>query len=155
MQTMIVYVDDAEYARNFLSAPLSAGQTLSAQGERHWIIVACVPQMTNDVGKWVSAEAKELWREDWAKAAFDQIKPMLGAVGNTVSTQIASQKTSLIDQTHDLLQQHKGAEVIDARRPKFGQDMEPVVNSSQPNVNKKVAGLAAAVTIATVLAADF
>lgn len=154
MQTMIVYVDDAEYARNFLSAPLSTGQTLSAQGERHWIIVACVPQMTNDVGKWVSAEAKELWRDDWATATFDQIKPMLSANGNEISTKIASEKSSLIDQTNALLRQHSGAEVVDARRPKFGHDLQPVA-SSQPSNKKKVAGLAAAVTIATVLAADF
>jgi hypothetical protein len=44
--------------------------------------------------------------------------------------------------------------VIDARRPKFGQDLQPVT-SEQPAGNKKLAGLAAAVTVATVLAADF
>lgn len=154
MQTMIVYVDDAEYARNFLSTPLPAGNTLITQGERNWILVACTPQVTNDAGKWVSAEAKELWRNDWATATFDQIKPMLGAIGNKVSTQIASHKTSLVEQTHDLLKLHSGAEVIDARRPKFGHDLEPV-SSAAPSANKKMAGLAAAVTIATVLAADF
>ncbi len=154
METMIVYVDDAEYARKVLSPLLPTGHAQSIQEVSHWIIVACAPSVTNDVGKWVSSEAKGLWREDWATAIFDQIKPLLGVMGNRVTAQLANQKSSLIDQTNDLLKQHSGAQVIDARRPKFGQDMQPVT-SAQPLGKKKLAGLAAAVTVATVLAADF
>ena len=154
MQTMIVYVDDAEYARKMLSSHLPTGHALSTQDVSHWIVVACAPEVTNDVGKWLGAKEKELWRDDWATAMFAQILPMLSKMGNKVSTHIASPKPSLIDLTHDLLKQHSSAEVIDARRPKFGQDLQPLINS-QPMNNKKLAGLAAAVTIATVLAADF
>jgi hypothetical protein len=154
METMIVYVDDAEYARKMLSPLLPAGHAQLLNQSTHWIIVACAPTVTNDVGKWVSSEAKELWRDDWATAVFDQIKPLLGVMGNTVTTQLASQKSSLVAQTNELLKQHIGVQVIDARRPKFGQDLQPVT-SSQPLDNKKFAGLAAAVTVATVLAADF
>jgi hypothetical protein len=154
MKTMIVYVDDAEYARKMLSPHLPTGHAQSTQEAIHWIVVACAPTVTNDVGKWVGSEAKELWRDDWATAMFNQIRPLLGVMGNSITTLIASQKSSLIEQTYGLLKQHSGAEIIDARRPKFGQDLQPVT-STQPLVNKKFAGLAAAVTVATVLAADF
>jgi hypothetical protein len=154
MKTMIVYIDDADYARKMLNPYLPTGHAQSTQETSHWIIVACAPVVTNDVGKWVGSEAKELWRDDWATAMFNQIRPQLGVMGNRITTLLASQKNSLVEQTNDLLKLHSGAQVIDARRPKFGQDLQPVT-SSQPLDNKTFAGLAAAVTVATVLAADF
>jgi hypothetical protein len=154
METMIVYVDDAEYARTMLSPLLPTGHAQPSNQATHWIVVVCTPNVTNDVGKWVSQEAMGLWRDDWATAVFDQIKPLLGVMGNTVTSQLANQKGSLVDQTDELLKLHAGAKVVDARRPKFGQDMQPVT-SAQPQGKKKLAGLAAAVTVATVIAADF
>jgi hypothetical protein len=154
METIIAYVDDAEYALKMLSPLMPTGHAQMSNQATHWVIVACTPSVTNDVGKWVSSEAKHLWRQDWAAAVFEQIKPLVGKMGNTFSTQLATQQDSLIDQTNQLLKQHCGAKVIDARRPKFGQDLQPITNT-QPLDNKKFAGLAAAVTVATVLAADF
>jgi hypothetical protein len=154
METMIVYVDDAEYANKMLSTLLPAGHAQPSSQANHWIVVVCAPSMTNDVGKWVSPEAMGLWRDEWATTLSDQIKPLLGVMGNTVTTQLANQKSTLIEQTNALLKQHAGAKVLDARRPKFGHDMQPVT-STQPQDKKKLAGLAAAVTVATVLAADF
>jgi hypothetical protein len=154
MKTTIVYVDDAEYAREVLLPLLPTDHAQNNKDASHWMVVACAPNVTNDVGKWVSAEAKNLWRDDWAIALFGQIKPMLSVMGNTVSTQLADTKLSLIEQTENLRKLHQGAKVIDARRPKFGQDLQPVT-TEQPASNKKLAGLAAAVTVATVLAADF
>jgi hypothetical protein len=154
METMIVYVDDATYARKVLSPLLPMGHAQNTKEVSHWIVVACAPSVTNDVGKWVSPESKDLWRDDWAISLFAEIKPMLGVMGNTVSTQLADAKSSLVEQTGELLKLHKGAKVIDARRPKFGQDLQPVT-SEQTVGHKKLAGLAAAVTVATVLAADF
>jgi hypothetical protein len=154
METMIVYVDDAAYARKILLPLLPSGHAQQSSQSTHWIVVVCTPNVTNDIGKWVSSEALELWRDDWAAAVFDQIKPLLGVMGNKVTTQLASQKSNLLDQTNDLLKLHSGAQVIDARRPKFGQDLQPLT-SEQPQDNKKFAGLAAAVAVATVLGADF
>jgi len=154
METMIVYVDDAHYARKTLTPLLATHPGQNTKEASHWIVVACAPSVTNDVAKWVSPEAKDLWRDDWALALFEQIRPLISTTGNTVSTQLANAKTSLIDQTSELLRLHIGAKVIDARRPKFGHDLQPVT-SEQPASNKKLAGLAAAVTVATVLAADF
>jgi hypothetical protein len=154
METTIVYVDDAEYAREVLQPLMPTGHAQNTKDVSHWIVVACAPTVTNDVGKWVSIDAKNLWRDDWAMSLFGQIKPMLSVMGNTVSTQLADTKLSLIEQTGHLLKLHNGAKVIDARRPKFGQDLQPVT-SEQPVGKKTLAGLAAAVTVATVLAADF
>lgn len=154
METMIVYVDDVDYARTMLTPLLPTNQDNKASEGSHWIVVACTPNMPNDAGKWVSPEAMHLWREDWVAAAFDQLKPLLRSTGGTVTTKLADHKISLVEQTNALLKLHSGAKVLDARRPKFGQDMQPVT-SAQPQGKKKLAGLAAAVTVATVLAADF
>lgn len=123
METMIVYVDDAAYARKMLLPLLPTGM---AQHATRWILVACTPNVTNDIRKWVSPEALALWREDWAVPVFDQITPLFAREGDTVITQIASHKLPLIDQTQALTLQHGVAQVLDARRPKLGQDLEPV-----------------------------
>jgi hypothetical protein len=154
METMIVYVDDVEYARTMLSPLVPAAATNKPSKETNWVMVACAPHMPNDAGKWASPQAMQLWRADWANEAIDQLKPLLSSTGGTVSTKLADHKTSLVEQTNALLELHSDAKVFDARRPKFGQDMEPVT-TAQPQGKKKLAGLAAAVTVATVLAADF
>lgn len=154
METMIVYVDDAAYARKMLQPLLPTAKTAQTSPSTRWVMVACTPNVTHDITKWVSPEALELWRQDWAAALFDQITPLLKDTGDTLSTQLASHKQSLVDQTDALTQQHIGAKVLDARRPKFGQDMAPVTAAQQQEHNK-VSGYAAAVGLASVLAADF
>ncbi len=153
MQTMIVYVDDAAYARKMLQ-PLLPAKNATSNPAMHWVVVACTPHVSNDITKWVSSQALELWRQDWAQAVFDDITPLLQAAGDTVSTQLANQKQSLIEQTNALSKQHLHAKVLDARRPKFGQDMEPVTATQAPD-NNKVTGLATAIGLAGVLATDF
>ena len=155
METMIVYVDDAEYAQKMLSPMLPAGHAQATDHATHWIVIACAPGVTNDVGKWVSPQALGLWRDDWAAEVFDVVKPLLSGTGDRITTQLAGLKSSLVEQTNALLKLHTGAKVIDARRPKFGLDMQPVSSSQPVEHNKKYAGLAAAVTVATALAADF
>jgi hypothetical protein len=154
METMIVYVDDAAYARKMLQPLLPVGTSTESSASTNWIMVACTPNVTNDIGKWVSAEALKLWRQDWATALFDQITPLLNGNGHKVTTQLASHKQSLIAQTEALTKQYSGAKVLDARRPKFGQDMAPVTSTQQQESNT-VSGYAAAVGLASVLAADF
>jgi hypothetical protein len=154
METMIVYVDDAAYARKMLQPLLPTGKTAQSSESTSWIVLACTPNVTHDISKWVSPEALELWRQDWAAAVFDQITPLLKGTSDMVTTQLASHKKSLVDQTEALTQQHSGAKVLDARRPKFGQDMAPVTATQQQEHNT-VSGYAAAVGLASVLAADF
>jgi hypothetical protein len=154
METMIVYVDDAAYARKMLQPLLSTAKTTQTSASTRWVMVACTPNVTHDISKWVSPEALQLWRQDWAAAMFDQITPLLNGTSDTVTTQIASHKQILVDQTEALTKQHSGAKVLDARRPKFGQDMAPVTAAQQQEHNK-VSGYATAVGLASVLAADF
>jgi hypothetical protein len=154
METMIVYVDDADYARKMLEPLVIPSSKLTPNQSTHWIVVASTPHVPNDITKWVSAKAFELWQEDRAMAMFDQVVPLLVRSGDTVKTLVTSPKQRLVTQTEALLKQHIGAKVLDARRPKFGHDMEPVT-AAQPRDQNAFAGITTAVTLASVLAADF
>lgn len=149
MQTMIVYVDDATYARKMLLPLLPTGDV---QHATRWVVVACSPNVTHDITKWVSPEALALWREDWAAPVFDQIKPLLVREGDTVITHLASHKLPLIEQTQALVLQHGVAQVLDARRPKLGQDLEPVT-SAQPQEHNSLVRYVTAVAGAGLLVA--
>ena len=118
MQTMIVYVDDAAYARKMLQPLLPVRSANPLEPSMHWAVVACTPHVSHDITKWVSAHALELWRQDVAQAVFDDITPLLQAAGDTVSTQLANQKQSLIEQTNALSQQHLHAKVLAAPVPR-------------------------------------
>lgn len=152
METMIVYVDDAAYGRKMLLPLLPTDNAQQPTHATHWIVVACTPNVTHDISKWVSPEALALWREDWATAVFSQIAPLLTRVGDTVTTQVASHKLPLIDQTQALTLQHGAAQVLDARRPKFGQDLEPV-STTQPQEHNSLARYVTAVAGAGLLVA--
>ncbi|WCM88602.1 hypothetical protein [Acidovorax sp. NCPPB 3576] len=112
MNKVIVYVDDAEQARQIL-APLSS----RASAEKtQWVLVACAPRMTHRISKWVSHSARENWRTKWADKLFGQILPWLHAEGVPVSTVLA--KGPLADLLTQLQAEHGAVPVIDARRPK-------------------------------------
>src|SRR3954464_15449424 len=111
MEKVIVYLDDPAYARQQM--PAGEGNPT------HWLLVACAPRMTYRISKWVSHSARENWRAKWADKLFEQIVPGLRARGHEVTTLLA--KGSLPELTRQLVAQHPGARVLDARRPKFGQ----------------------------------
>lgn len=85
MDKVIVYVDDAAYARQVLE-PLAAPATA---GTIHWVLVACAPRMTHRISKWVSHSARENWRAKWADKLFAQLQPWLRAEGAPISTVLA------------------------------------------------------------------
>jgi hypothetical protein len=150
MDKIIVYLDDAEFARHQL-APMKNSATGARQGT-HWILVACPPRMTRHISKWVNHTARQNWRNKWADKLFTQITPVLQAQGDTVTPVLAH--GPLIELTQELLMQHGVARVLDARRPKFGQDMQPVT-ADQPassearwTVPGAIAGLGAALVLA-------
>lgn len=152
MDKIIVYVDDAAYAQQQL-APMKNGGPGVAQGT-HWILVACAPRLTRHISKWVSNSARESWRAKWAEKLFAQIVPQLQARGDQVSTVVS--KGPLVALTKDLLGQHGAAHVLDARRPKFGQDMQPVT-ADQPTSTEgrwTVPGAVAGMGAVLLLAAD-
>ena len=76
MEKIILYVDDAAYAREFLArlAPDAAGT-----GARHWVLVACAPRMTHRISKWVSHSARENWRAKWFAKVQEQMLPAAAA----------------------------------------------------------------------------
>lgn len=133
MDKVIVYVDDAAYARQTLE-PLSRR---SPAGQTHWIVVACAPRMTHRISKWVSHSARESWRAKWADKLFAQVLPWLDASGAQVSTVLA--KGPLPELLAQLQAEHgASAQVVDARRPK--QDQEQTVAApavAAPSIIKK------------------
>ncbi|MDR6534714.1 hypothetical protein [Variovorax soli] len=126
MQKIILYVDDASYARELLSrlTPEAVGT-----GARHWVLVACAPRMTHRISKWVSHSARENWRSKWLAKTQEQLLPLLQLENSHVTTVLA--KGPLAELTQRLKLEHGTARVIDARRPKIGVDLEPVAPDVQ------------------------
>ena len=116
MDKIIVYLDDAAYAREQLSA--RPADPAVAPHPPHWILVACAPRMTPRISKWVSHSARENWRGKWADRLFEQVVPPLRAAGDQVTTVLA--RGPLPELARQLADEHGQARVIDVRRPKFG-----------------------------------
>ena len=133
MDTVIVYLDDADYALQHIAA-LRRKEGESLKPQTHWVLVGCAPRMTHRISKWVSHSARENWRNKWADKLFGQAAPLLEAQGGSVTTFIA--KGPLTELTERLLQEHRGAQVLDARRPKMGQDLPPVTAQQPPAAEK-------------------
>jgi hypothetical protein len=117
LDTYIVYLDDAQYAQQQLASVLSQPQT------KRFVLVACAPRMTRRIGKWLSHSARENWRDKWCDKLFDQFVPMIRREDH-VFCEVAT--GPLPEYTDMLLKDLGQAQVIDARRPKFGVEMPPV-----------------------------
>lgn len=148
MDKIIVYVDDAAHALQQL-APMKS----SAKPATTWIVVACPPRLTQHISKWVNHSAREKWRMEWCDRLFDQITAGFSGPSDTVVRVVA--KSRLAALTDQLLAQHQLARVLDARCPRFGQDLEPV-RQGQPvshhsrwSVPGAIAGVGAVMALAT------
>ena len=128
MEKIILYVDDAAYAREFLAKVAAADA--GGSGPRQWVLVACAPRMTHRISKWVSHSARENWRAKWFAKVQDQVLPLLAHEGGQVIAVLA--KGPLTDLTKRLKMEHGAAQVVDARRPKIGVDLEPVAPGVAP-----------------------
>ncbi|MDI3381965.1 hypothetical protein ACFPPF_18455 [Xenophilus aerolatus] len=127
MDKIILFVDDAAYAREHLQRLAPAADSAAA---RHWVLVACAPRMTHRISKWVSHSARENWRAKWFARAQEALVPALEHGGAKVTAVLA--KGPLTELTQRLQLEHGAAQVVDARRPKVGVDMEPVVVGKRP-----------------------
>ena len=145
MENIIVYVDDAGHALQMLQPMLPAGR--SPQPTR-WIVVGCAPRVTHHVSKFVTHSARDSWRRKWSEKVFGQVVPALHQDGDDVVTLLA--QGNLIAQTDALIRTHGVARVLDARRPKFGQDLQPVT-ATQAQETHGVARYAAALAGAGLL----
>ena len=124
MDTIIVYVDDATFAQQQLAPMVLCHGKADARRAVRWVVVACAPRMTHRISKWVSHSARENWRAKWADKFFDQMLPWLQSHGDAAMPLLA--KGPLPELTDRLLADHPGARVVDARRPKLGQDLQPL-----------------------------
>lgn len=134
-ERIIVYIDDAEYAHEQI-APLrstdasgpAAGVVPLAGDEAprttHWILVACPPHLPGGTGKWVTHEALEGWRRDWAGQLFDEVRPLFDPSTEKLTHVLATGELTQL--TERLKAEHGPARVLDARQPKFGVDLAPV-----------------------------
>jgi hypothetical protein len=120
METFIVYVDDAAYAKHLL-APL-----LDTSAPARWVLVACPPRMSRRIGKWLSHSARENWRAKWSDKLFARTAPMLSARSDQLECIVA--KGPLPELTQQLQARLGVARVLDMRRPKFGQELAPVTH---------------------------
>src|SRR5687768_929282 len=120
MDNIIVYVDDAAHAMQMLQPLLPIGESPPTR----WILIGCAPRVTHRVSKWVTHSARESWRGKWAEKVFAQLIPLLDKEGDSVLTQLA--QTTLLTQTESLIKQYGTARVLDIRRPKLDQEMQPV-----------------------------
>jgi len=153
MEKIIVYLDDAAYAQQQL-APMKTTVTGSPAAATHWMLVACAPRMTHRIGKWLSHSAREKWRDHWAGELFAAIRPALCTGADEVTTVVA--KGPLPELTRKLLSEHGACRVLDARRPKFGQEMQPVT-ADQPTAKDgrwEVPGAVVSMGAVLVLAAE-
>lgn len=137
METVIVYIDDAAYGRQQLASVLEAGATAAAPlPPVHWVLVACAPRMTHRISKWVSHSARENWRAKWSEKLFNEVSPWLHQRGDRVTEVLA--RGPLTELQAQLAAEHRTEYLLDARRPKLGHDMPPVLAPSEkPAANGK------------------
>ena len=127
METIILFVDDAAHAREQLR--LHAPADPAPAGAVHWILVACAPRMTHRISKWVSHSSRENWRAKWFAKTQEQLMPLLMQGGSRVTPVLA--KGPLSELTRELKLRHGAAcAVVDARRPKVGGELEPLVQAA-------------------------
>ena len=119
MDKIIVYVDDAAYARQQLTPMLGTGQ------RTRWELIACPAHLTRHASRWISQSGLKKWREQWSAQLLAEVTPMLREPGHEVVGHVA--KGPLAAMTQRLCAGDRSIRVLDARRPRFGQDLEPVV----------------------------
>lgn len=148
MDKIIVYVDDAAHALQQL-APMKR----SAEPATIWIMVACPPRLTQHVSKWVTHSAREKWRVKWSDQLFAQIASGFSDASDSVVRVVASGRLAAL--SDQLLATHGLARILDARCPRFGQDLEPVTHGqpvshhSRWSVPGAIAGVGAVMALAT------
>lgn len=148
MESIIVVIDDPEYALKMLTPMKNPGQPTQ------WVLLACPPRLTRHIGRWVNQASREAWRKSWTQEVMQKLKPVLCEGGDRLQWRIA--KGALVQQTRKLQSEFATQRVLDARRPKLGQD-QPPVTTEQPTEHPSrwaLPGGAAAMGAALLMAAD-
>jgi len=149
METIIVFIDDANYAIKLLQPMLPQ----QIHGPTRWVLVGCAPRVTRHVSRFVTQSARASWRDSWGDKVFARVAPQLQNQArplDTVITQLAPPRQRLCDLTSALTHQYSARHVLDARRPKLGQDLQPITLTQKQESNR-VTGYAAAIAGAGLL----
>jgi len=149
METIIVFIDEADYAVQMLQPMLPTTNPTPTR----WVLVGCAPRITRRISKWVTQSARQSWQAAWADKVFAQVLPSLqqGRTGDEVITHLAPSRQSLCDLTRSFTQQYGSSRVLDARRPKLGHEFQPVTEG-QKQERHQMAGYATALAGAGMLA---
>jgi len=142
METIIVFIDDADCAIKQL-LPVLAQQT---HNPTRWVLVGCAPRVTRHISRFVTQSARAGWRDSWADKVFGRVAPQLQNQArplDTVITQIAPARQSLCDLTSELTRQYSPRHVLDARRNRLGNDLQPAATAQKLEGNRST-GFAAA-----------
>lgn len=134
MNTFIVFLDDAEFSMRQIG-PMRAGAGASSQ-QTQWVLVACPPRMTRHISKWVNHTARQKWRNKWADGLFNEVKDLLQSPQDLIVTELAN--GPMPEQTQGLLARYPAARVVDARRPKFGNDLDPLASDQRATGSSKL-----------------
>ena len=126
MQSIIVYVDDADWALWQL-APMACGE---GAVPLRWVLVACPPRMSQHIGKWTNHATRQGWRQRWSAELFKRFEPALHGRGHRVVRVVA--QGPLPKLTTQLVREHAAVHVLDARRPRFGEALRPVTPEQAP-----------------------
>lgn len=149
METIIAYIDEAEWAQRQL-APMAC---IEGSPPVRWVLVACPPRMGRHVSKWLTHSARSAWREKWSAGLFETVEPQLRKHGHTTVRVVA--KSPLAELTKELVRKHAAVHVLDARRPRFGQPLPALSKEQEPptpegrwEVPAAVAGMGAVLLLA-------
>jgi len=147
MENIIVVVDDADYALKII-APMKGDINPTC-----WVLLVCPPKLTRHIGRWVNKTSRDAWRYKWSQALVQTIEPSLATGGDQVHWRYC--KGALIQEMRKLQNDFNTHRILDARRPKLGQDHErvspgqPVVSDNRWAIPGGVAAMGAALLVAS------
>ena len=87
------------------------------------------PRLTRHAGKWLTQKAIQRWRNQWTQENLQPIQALLSQRGDKVTTQVAH--GPLVVMTQQLQQEWGTFRVLDARRPRLGQDLQPATENQE------------------------
>ena len=147
METLIVYINDSEYARNQLATMIDSRQPTKC------VLVGCPPKLNRHISRWISGGARKKWQTQWSENTCTEISKAFTPEGHHFVHRVAF--GPLINVTKQLQGEFLGARVLDARRPKLAHTPEPLVEGqqAQPDLATRAMGVAATTAILA-LAAD-
>ncbi len=145
METIAVFVDDAEHARRLLAPMLAEGAAPA-----RWIVVSCAPRLTHRIGRWTSHASRENWRERWAAALRQQLQPVFGDTADCQWTLAKGPLDRLARQLR--VREGSGLRLLDARRPKVGTPADEIAPGVEGAPVRWATPVAVASSLSAVLA---